>query len=174
MPPEALTEDQLERYRPLKIWRALGAEKRKELAEAFWTSDSIKDMEKAAAVETLAAAMRFRPQTIRTAPAAKRAAYLASCNVLNDQVVGSILFVYHMDRQVPMMTKFLDALGIQHEEGRIEEAFDPPSTETLEKAVADLLRVAEEEDVVLYLRTLVSQDDENWAGLVPILEAREA
>ena len=170
MSAEMTPEEMQERFRPLRIWRSLSGETRKEAALAFWTSDQVKEIEKAAAIDALATAMRFRPQTIRQAPPAKRAGFLAGSNALTDHVAGTILFIYHIERKVPLMSKFLDALGINHEEGRIEDEVDPPTEEALEKAVDEILKEHERAEVITYMETLLSQDDGTWAGLVPVLQ----
>jgi len=175
MEAQRLTEEQLDAYRPLRIWKSIDADRRRAAAEAFWKSDLVKDLDKAATIEVLAAAMHFRPQSIRTAPHAKKAGYLAGCNALNDHATGTLLYVYHFERQVPLMERFLDALTITHEGGRIEEEnIAPQAEEALRGAVEGLLGEFGKEDVHLYLRTLVSQDEITWGALVPILESWES
>ena len=175
MPAEALTEEQLEPYRPIRIWRALDAGRRLAAAEAFWSSELVKDIDKLAAVEVLASAMHFRHQTIRSAPPARRAGFLAGCNALNDPVAGTLMYVYHMERQVPLMSKFLDALGIKHENGRIEsDELEPPAGKSLAAAVESVLASCDRDDVLLYLRVLVSQDEVTWAALVPVIDKLSA
>lgn len=173
MPAEMSEEEIQERYRPLRIWRSMTAEARKAAALAFWTSENVKDVEKAAAVDALATAMRFRPQSIRQAPPERRAGFLAGSHALNDSVVGTILFIYHMDKKVPMMSDFLDALGINHEEGRIDDEVKPPTEEALSKAVTTLLEKHDRAEVVTYMEVLLSQDDGTWAGLIPVLQGLE-
>jgi hypothetical protein len=161
------------RYRAIRIWRALDSDRRRAAAEAFWSSDLVKEIDRAAAVEALASAMRFRAQTIRTSPPAKRAGYLAACTSIPDPVAGTVLYAYHMAHKLPLMTRFLDALEIPHEEGQIKEEIDPPCRESLEKALDALLAEHDRQDVITYLETLLCQDDVTWAELFPILEAQD-
>jgi hypothetical protein len=150
----------------------MDAGRRHAAAEAFWTSEKVKDFDRAAVVEFLAAAMRFRPQSIRTAPRPKRIGLLAGCHSLNDHVAGTILFAYHMERQAPLMGRFLDALGIEHEKGQIRSEVTPPSKEALEKAVDAILAGSDRQDVTIYLETLLSQDPDTWGPLAAILDER--
>ena len=53
------TEEIQERYRPLRIWKSLDMEKRTEMAQVFWTSDSVKDLEKA---ETAMRSLKSDPE----------------------------------------------------------------------------------------------------------------
>ncbi len=163
-----------DRYHAGRIWRSMDAERRRAAAEAFWTSEKVKDFDKAAVIEALAAAMRFRPQSIRTAPPTKRVALLAGWHALNDHVAGTILYAYHIERQAPLMGRFLDALGIEHEQGQIRAELQPPAAEPLEKAVDALLADSDRQDVIIYLETLLSQDPETWGALAPVLEKRIA
>ena len=174
MKAQPLTDAQRDHYRPMRIWKSLDAERRHAAAEAFWKSDLVKGTDKAATIEVLATTMHFRHQTIRTAPLSKRAGYLANSNALNDQVAGTLLYVYHMERQKPLLTKFLDALGVEHEDGQIKDEMEPPAKEALEKAVDALFAECDRKDVLLYLETLLAQDAVTWGPLAEILEARQA
>jgi hypothetical protein len=64
-----------------------------------------------------------------------------------------------------MMGAFLDALGIKHENGVIEEDNVKPDAAKLAPAVAKISAEFPAEDVRLYLQTLVCQDPETWGDL---------
>ena len=88
-------------------------------------------------------------------------------------VAARLLVAYHLDRQRPMMGSFLDALGIKHENGLIEdEEMGPPTPEKLREAAAAVAAQYPREDVALYLTTLVWQDPETWGGLTDAPEIR--
>lgn len=161
-----------DRFRPARIWRSLDAGRKLKAAAAFWKSDAVKDADRQAAVIALAQSLRFRPQTIRTAPAAKRAQYLASHPALPDHLAASLLYAYHLEAQAPMLTRFLDLLGIAHEAGRITGEVKAPDAKGLEEAAGKLLAEFDPADVAVYFETLVSQDASAWGGLEGILEAR--
>jgi hypothetical protein len=66
----------------------------------------------------------------------------------------------------PMMASFLDALGIKHDNGLIEdEDTAAPTPERLQEAAKTIAGSFPPEDVSLYLSTLVWQDPETWGGL---------
>ena len=67
-----------------------------------------------------------------------------------------------------MMGAFLDALGIAHEEGVIQEDDVKPDPERLPAAVEAIARAFPPDDVHLYLQTLVCQDPETWGRLSDI------
>ena len=60
---------------------------------------------------------------------------------------------------------FLDALGLKHDNGLIEEDEAKPDPEKMDAAVASITAKYPAEDVSLYLATLVCQDPETWGTL---------
>jgi hypothetical protein len=72
-----------------------------------------------------------------------------------------------------MMGAFLDALGVAHEEGIInDEEMKPPSADALKRAAAAIAASYPPDDVSLYLSTLMWQDPDTWGGLSELPEAR--
>ena len=82
------------------------------------------------------------------------------------------LIAYHLEAQRPMMGAFLDALGIAHESGVIQEDDVKPDEAKLTQAVEAIANAYPPDDVSLYLNVLLCQDPETWGGLRPIVEAR--
>jgi hypothetical protein len=78
---------------------------------------------------------------------------------------------YHLSERTDMLSQFLDELGIEHEDGLIED--DPgaegPDREALETAVASLRESFDEADVELYLKTLTASDATAWGDLAPLV-----
>jgi hypothetical protein len=73
------------------------------------------------------------------------------------------------------MSSFLDALGIKHNDGLIEEEDMPaPAAEKLREAAAAIAAQYPREDVALYLTTLVWQDPDTWGGLTDAPEIRQS
>ena len=68
-----------------------------------------------------------------------------------------------------MMGRFLDLLGIEHEDGLIKEDSVKPDPTKLAPAAATLGAEFPADDVRLYLTTLVCQDPETWSGLEGIV-----
>jgi len=163
----------LEAYTAIRIWRSMPHEERLKAAAAIWEPDMAKPEEVAAALAALASARKSRIQSIREAPKARRASWLAGMVVLPDGVASALLYSYHMAHKVPMMCRFLDLIGIQHESGRITEEFEPPTGEALASGVDSLLEERERKEVAVYLQTLVHQDPETWGTLVKVIEERQ-
>ena len=158
--------------RPSQLWKALPPERKLQAAEAFW-SDQEGGLEQAEAVALIAQKIKFRAKSVIAMPADKRARHLASFPNVSELVAARLLVAYHLAHQRPMMAAFLDALGIGHEEGLInDEEMEAPAAERLEQAAKTLAAAYPAEDVALYLSTLMWQDPDTWGGLEKVPESR--
>jgi hypothetical protein len=108
----------------------------------------------------VAKALNFRPQAIRKLPMAQRAKkarqiMLGKRNVeLAYEFIGSYLLKEHKE----LVTSFLDATGVKHEDGMIENLDDAkPAAGKIAGAVAELDGKFEPEDVTLYLALCAEQ-----------------
>lgn len=155
----------LDEMRPAKLWRTLSADRRTAAAAAFWT-DEHATLEQAEAVALIARQIKFRPRSVQSLPVEKRAKHLAGLAQVSDLLAARLLVIYHLETQRPMMGAFLDALGIPHVEGLIED--ETPKTSTPEQiaAAADTLSATfPKADVGRYFWTLLWQDPETWGAL---------
>lgn len=157
--------EQREIPRPSQLWKQLSAEAKVQAAEAFW-SDSNASVEHAEAVVAIAERIKFRPKSVIALPVEKKARHLIAVGVASELVAARLLVAYHLAQQRPMMGAFLDALGIAHEEGLInDENVEAPSDEKLAAAAAAIGAAYPAGDVALYLSTLTWQDPDTWGGL---------
>ncbi len=108
----------------------------------------------------VAAALKFRPQAIRKLPMEKRAKRARSILVskgraeLCYELFGSYLIQSHRD----LVTGFLDATGVKHEEGMLETLeTNQPDKAKIADAVKDLDGKHEPDDVTLYLALCAEQ-----------------
>ena len=89
-------------------------------------------------------------------------------------IAGKPLIVYHLAEQRPMLGAFLDALGVKHENGLIDDDTLKPDPEKIAGAVARLTAEYPKESVTLYLNTLLCQDPETWGALADLPELQSA
>jgi len=158
--------------RPSQLWKQLSPERKLGAAEAFWKDDSA-SMEQTEAVLAIANRIKFRVSSVLKMPREKKARQLVALPGISEVVAARLLVAYHLDQQRPMMGAFLDALGVQHENGLIaDEALAAPEKEKLQTAVSALTAAHPAEDVALYLSTLVWQDPETWGTLAELPETR--
>jgi hypothetical protein len=151
--------------RPAKLWRTLSPEKRMAAATAFWSDDQA-GLEQAEGVALIARQIKFRPKSVLSLPVEKKAKHLAAMGQVSDLLAARLLVSYHLQHQRPMMGRFLDLLGIPHEEGLInDESPAPPEADKLGEAAQALASEFPKDDVARYFWTLLWQDPETWGGL---------
>ncbi len=158
-------------FRPSSVWKRMPAARRLEAAELFWTDEQSTEQQ-LEAVTAIATHMKFRPKSVVSLPLDRKARYLAGLPNISETIAARALVNYHLDRQRPMMSAFLDTLGVAHEDGLIsEETVTRPESEKLRAAAADLQTKYPSDEVLLYFSTLVSQDPDTWGELADILNA---
>jgi hypothetical protein len=153
---------------PSRLWKMMTFDQRQRVARAFWGGEDIADDQLQAAL-LIAQQKKFRPKTIVALDDDRKARHLASMSSLPDTLAARALIAYHLAEQRPMMGAFLDALGIKHDNGLIEEENTKPDEAKLGPAAAALSTAYPPEDVRLYLNTLLCQDPETWAGLQSVM-----
>jgi len=159
--------------RPSRVWQDMPLEKRVLAAEAFWQDEGSQEVEvqHMEAIAAIARRLKFRPKSVLALPVDRRSRQLAALSDVADGVATSALIAYHFQHQRPLMAAFLDALGIQHDNGLITaEGVDPPDRDRLAQAVAVVRSTHQPDDVALYLRTLAALDGETWSGVESVLD----
>lgn len=154
---------------PGRLWKRIPAEHRLEACTAFWQEEGA-DEQQAEALLVVASHYHFRPKSIRSLPTERKARYLSALPGVPDSVAGRVLVAYHLARQRPMLSAFLDALGIAHENGVLAgEELTAPAPDRLAEAAAKLRAAFPPADVDLYFETLIGQDPDTWGGLEGLL-----
>jgi hypothetical protein len=157
---------------PSQLWKQLTAERKTIAAEAFWTDENAA-AEQAEVIATIAHRIKFRMKSVLAMPVEKKTRYLLSLPAVSEATAARLLVAYHLAHQRPMMGRFLDELGIPHEEGLIaDENLTAPPPDRLAAAAKTLAASFPAEDVALYLSTLQWQDPETWGKLADLAEAR--
>src|SRR5688572_33214424 len=105
---------------PSRLWKQMTAEQRLQAARAFWLDEQAAD-DQLQAVLLISQQKKFRPKTIVSLDEDRKARHLASLGALPDHLAARALVIYHLAEQRQMMGAFLDALGITHENGLIQD-----------------------------------------------------
>jgi hypothetical protein len=157
-----------------RLWKALSAEEK-----ALGISASFNDDENGWVRNTtrsaVAAALKFRPQTVGTWPKTKLISEAVRLPIDDAQLLSAYLVDLHLGHRRPMMGAFLDTLGIKNEDGRIDsETTEVPEQDAarISAAADSLVKTYPAEEVVTYFLTLLLQDAAIWAGVTPWLESR--
>lgn len=113
----------------------------------------------------------FRAVTLQAWPPERLAREVVRLNAESAQDELDLLQLLYVDLEPAIQTTFLDAAGVQHENGKIAEELDPPYAETaavLEGAIA--VRDKHGEDGLRYLRTIARYGQDAWPGIDAVLE----
>ena len=158
---------------PGKLWKRVPQEQRAEAVRAFWEDEDGVEQQ-AEALLAIASRLRFRPKTVRSLPLEKKVRYLVSMPALSDSIASRVLVSYHLRHQRPMLGAFLDALGIEHDNGVLAaESITKPDQAKLREAAAKLRAEFPPDAVELYFQTLLAQDAETWGDLVELLDGEQ-
>lgn len=155
--------------RASQLWKLMTEAQRKGAAEAFWNEGDA-GAEHAEVVGLLSRRLNFRVKSVLALPLEKKVKYTAGLAAVSDGVAGRLLVTFHLAKQRPMMSAFLDGLGIAHENGLIADDARPQvEPAKLAEAVGSIREQYAPEDVSLYLHTLRLQDHATWGGVAEYL-----
>jgi len=87
-----------------------------------------------------------------------------------DEAAGSLLRGWLLKHQIGLLTQFLDALDIKHEEGIVEELPKTIADDMLSAALDNLLANHDRDVIVLYLHAFHTMNDAGWPNLEAALE----
>ena len=157
-----------------RLWKALTPDEKSQAITACLADDE-NGWVKTTTRNAVAAALRFRPQTVATWPRAKLVSEAVRLPLDDAQLLSGYIVDLHLGHRRPMMGAFLDALGIANDDGRI----DSEKTEVSEQDAAKIARAADalvatypRDEVVTYFLTLLMQDSAVWGGATGWLEAQ--
>jgi hypothetical protein len=130
----------------------------------------------AQALAAAAAAMRARPVYIARQPIDKQAVAIrrALARVSASQVAEELLAVYFLDCRKELLIEWLDAVGIEHEEGSLT-ADEPaqPAKKKLTDAAKAFLAVDDDADRELLLAAFAAQSAIDWPELDALVGAED-
>ena len=121
----------------------------------------------------VAKAMKFRPQAIKKLPMERRARKARSIIEMgrNAELCYELFGSYLVRTRKDLVTGFLDATGVEHEDGMIQNVNKAvPEDGKIEAAVKELDQKHDPDDVTLYLAIAAEQ----WPEVGKLVETWEA
>jgi hypothetical protein len=88
-----------------------------------------------------------------------------------DLMAGTLLRVWLVQKQKPMLVDFLTALAIEHKDGVVEDLPAAMDDAKLKAAVDTLLAKYPHEPVAVYLNAFNDMNEANWSNLKTMLES---
>ena len=126
-----------------------------------------------ATLAAVAQARHVRPVFLERQPRAQRHAAMAAtlARPALDAASGGLIRVWLVKKQRAMLVDFLNALGIKHDDGVVENLPAEMDDVKLKSAVAALLAKHPPEAVAVYLNAFNEMNEANWANLKTMLES---
>ena len=154
-------------------------QRRRDNLLAFWTRGDQASRRMAQA--QLAKSLHFRDESMRKLPPEKKADLLAArlASIDFEPHFEAALLTFHVLERGELMGAFLDAWGIRHKDGSIEDDdYTVPGREKVESAVASLAERFATDDILLYVATaglVMGQGMPEWREATwPVVDARLA
>jgi hypothetical protein len=151
----------------VRLWKRLTPAERQAAAEAFWKEPAQEVL--GSALGVLIKARHMRPQAARALPPDAQARILATVLDPGEGVAAALLVSLHLSSRRPILTAFLDAVGLPHENGVLKDegaaAEAPLSADAARAGVRRLAESFPRNEVETYLNTLWLQDPDRWGVL---------
>ena len=124
-----------------------------------------------ATLGAVAQVQRVRPVFLKRQPKASRHQLMLKSLVRPgfNEAASGLIRGWLLKQQLDMVKQFLDALGIEHEEGVVEELPGSVADDKLNAAIDTLLTNRDKEIVVLYLHAFHTMNDAGWNNLEELL-----
>lgn len=123
-------------------------------------------------VNAVAEARKLRPAFFERKPRVERhkemVAMLSKPRL--DAVASNLIRVWLLKKHTAMLVDFLDALGIAHKEGVVDDLPETVEDAKLNDAVEKLLSKFPKEEVAVYLNAFYAMNEVNWPNLKNLLE----
>jgi hypothetical protein len=126
-----------------------------------------------ATLAAVAQAKHVRPVFLERQPRdARHASMLTALSKPNlEAAAGSLLRVWLVKKQSAMLVDFLNALGLPHENGAVDDLPAAMDDAKLKAAIETLLGKYPHEAVAVYLNAFNEMNTANWANLQTALES---
>jgi hypothetical protein len=148
-----------------RLWKHLPPDERHAAAKAFLeeTPQELAGL----ALGALVKARHMRPQAARKLPPDAQARILGSVLEPGEPLAQGLLVALHLTSRRPLLSAFLDALSLPHEQGVLKEEADslPPVTPEAARQALATLSAFPAQHVRTYVNTLWLQDPDRWAAL---------
>jgi len=156
-----------------QVWGALTSAEKDEACLSFWSgADAFsRETQKKVAAE-MAAALRFREVFLKRLQPGEKARHLKRLadGTTLAQYRDEILRAWLLAKKSDLLVCFVEAQGMRHTGGLIEDDVQPPDRETLRKGVRALRDKFPPRETALYMGIMIASAGEFWTGLPEIVE----
>ncbi len=128
----------------------------------------------AQALQAASSAMKARPVYLKRQPFERRAEAVrrALARVAANPIAEELLAVYFLECRRELLVEWLDAVGIEHDEGSLESDAPPePPEKQLKEAAKKFRSRGDDPDRELVLRAFAAQGAIEWPALDALVDA---
>jgi hypothetical protein len=121
---------------------------------------------------TVAQARNLRPAFFERSPRASRHAAMAAtlARPRLEMLAANLLRDWLMKQRTPMLADFMEALGVPHKDGAVDDLPATVEEPVLQGAVEKILAKYPAEEVAVYLNAFYTMNDVRWPNLEAILK----
>jgi hypothetical protein len=126
-----------------------------------------------ATLHAVAEARKVRPVFLERQPRTERHTQMLStlARPSLELVTGNLIRAWLVKKHKNMLVDFLNALGIQHNDGVVEDLPESMADEKLKPAIDALVAKYPQEAVAVYLHAFNDMNEANWPNLKTMLES---
>jgi hypothetical protein len=126
-----------------------------------------------ATLSAVAEARKLRPVFLERQPRAQQHAMMLTtlARPALEAVTGNLIRTWLLKKHKQMLVDFLDALGIAHQEGVVEELPETMDEAKVRPAVEALLAKYPPEAVAVYLHAFTGMNEAEWPALKTLLDS---
>jgi hypothetical protein len=126
-----------------------------------------------ATLQAVAEARKVRPVFLERQPRTERHTQMLStlARPSLEMITANLIRAWLVKKHKNMLVDFLNALGIQHNEGVVEDLPESMPDEKLRPAIDALLAKYPPEAVAVYLHAFNDMNEANWPNLKTMLES---
>lgn len=157
-----------------QLWTALTPAEKEDACLAVWEgTDTFSRDAQPKVLKELATALRFREMFLKRLKPLEKARHLRrlldtpALRYLFDDVFRS----WMVARKTPMLIAFVEAQGMAHSDGIVDDAAKAPSVATLRKGVCAVRDQFPPREAALYMGVMLAAGGDFWAGLPEAVEA---
>jgi hypothetical protein len=155
-----------------RVWALFEKDEQHAVLGVFWDACCEGEVDRADVdriVNRLSKKIKHRPQSLRGRDRTwiVKQLHPRALRTLSDADWAAAFRAYYSRHKRDLMCRFLDLVGIEHDDnGLIPGDWDPPDEARVRAAVPELLKSHSVREVARYLAVLARQDDD-WRGVVP-------
>ncbi len=156
-----------------EVWNALTAAEKEDACLAFMEGkDTFSKDALPRVVQELAGALKFRETFLKRLPPRDKARHLRRLadSPTMRHVCDDLLRSWVVTRKTPMLICFVEAQGLKHTNGILDDSVTQTDLKSVKKGVCAVLAKFPPREVALYMGIMLTVGGDFWVGLPEVVE----